>query len=334
MKLYTVRSGQNLYDVALTLYGSIEGIFDLLISNDDISLNSNLKHGQVLNYNEEFMIEQSIPDWFKSHDIVVKNGCHPFENTNVLDLISNFVKSQNEIVARKFKNGELSFNFDMPEPTKKFTFWEDENGNFIYIPQQESKIDRGIFASGSKTEYWDNTTVSDEVIRDKDLRKKILASISVDIGDDFHSDYALVMNLNPVFTAGMILLPLLDYDKKEFFSQLATPKIIVNQSGNNSSFGVQLPSNKLSIVDWGDDTDFTYVWFNQHRQDISHRYSGNGNHIIKIYGSNEFVNLDFSNLNGVYNLLENIYIERMFVTPYPNAEKLNRLFIIKQDDNE
>ena len=34
MLQYKVRSGQNIYDVALTLYGSVEGIFDLLVSNE------------------------------------------------------------------------------------------------------------------------------------------------------------------------------------------------------------------------------------------------------------------------------------------------------------
>lgn len=334
MKQYTVRSGQNLYDVALTLYGSIEGIFDLLISNDDISLNSNLKHGQVLNYNEEFMIEQSIPDWFKSHDIVVKNGCHPFENANVLDLISNFVKSQNEIVTRKFKNGELSFNFDMPEPTKKNTFWEDENGNIIYLEPQKTKIERGIFSPSSGKGYWYNIAISDDIIALGDLRERIQASIGVDIGDEKYSDYALNANLIPVFTAGMILLPLVSYDEDTFFSQLATPKIIVHQIGSDSSFGVQIASNRLLVVDWGDGTDYTYVWFNQNRQDINHQYSGNGSHTIKFYGNAEFVNLDFSGLNGAYCTLENIYIDEKFITLYPNAEKLNRLFIIKQDDNE
>ena len=35
MRTYTVRTGQNIFDVALTLYGSIEGVFDLLVSNPE-----------------------------------------------------------------------------------------------------------------------------------------------------------------------------------------------------------------------------------------------------------------------------------------------------------
>ena len=50
MKQYTVRSGQNIYDVSLTLYGTVEGIFDLLISNKGLTMDTKLSYGMVLNY--------------------------------------------------------------------------------------------------------------------------------------------------------------------------------------------------------------------------------------------------------------------------------------------
>lgn len=334
MKQYTVRSGQNLYDVALTLYGSIEGIFDLLVCNGEVSLNSSLKHGQVLNYNEEFIIEHSIPDWFKNHSVIVKNGCHSFKNTSVTELIGNFIRSQNDTVARKFKTGELSFDFNVPEPVKKQQFWEDGNGNIIIITPPKPKIERGIFPYGSGKEKWSDASISDDVLALGDLRERLQTIIGVDIGEEDYSDYVLNVNLIPAFTAGMILSPLLSYDEDTFFSQLATPKIIIHQNGSSSSFGVQIASNRLLAVDWGDGSDLSYAWFNQSRQDISHQYSNNANHTIKIYGNAEYVNLDFTNLNGTYCALENIYIDRLFITLYPNAEKLNGLFIIKQDTNE
>ncbi|MCS2956861.1 hypothetical protein NXX53_06170 [Bacteroides salyersiae] len=43
MGKYTVITGQNLYDIALHIYGSIEGIVDLLMNNPDLSLCDNLK---------------------------------------------------------------------------------------------------------------------------------------------------------------------------------------------------------------------------------------------------------------------------------------------------
>ena len=45
---YRVITGQNIYDVALHLYGSIEGIVDLLVNNPDLSLETELRTGQEL----------------------------------------------------------------------------------------------------------------------------------------------------------------------------------------------------------------------------------------------------------------------------------------------
>ena len=45
---YRVITGQNIYDVALHLYGSIEGIVDLLINNPGLSLETELRTGQEL----------------------------------------------------------------------------------------------------------------------------------------------------------------------------------------------------------------------------------------------------------------------------------------------
>lgn len=45
MAQYKVRSGQNIYDVALTLYGSVEGIFDLLASNSWLNMETSFLMG-------------------------------------------------------------------------------------------------------------------------------------------------------------------------------------------------------------------------------------------------------------------------------------------------
>ena len=50
MGKYTVTEGQNLYDVALHLTGSIEGIVDLLICNPALSLADTLRSGDELFY--------------------------------------------------------------------------------------------------------------------------------------------------------------------------------------------------------------------------------------------------------------------------------------------
>lgn len=46
MGKYRITAGQNIYDVAMYLYGSVEGIVDLLINNPGLSLDDTLKSGE------------------------------------------------------------------------------------------------------------------------------------------------------------------------------------------------------------------------------------------------------------------------------------------------
>lgn len=59
---YEVRPGQNIWDISILLFGSIEGVLDLLISNEKLSLTDDLKPGTELNYHEEFFIYGDIVD--------------------------------------------------------------------------------------------------------------------------------------------------------------------------------------------------------------------------------------------------------------------------------
>lgn len=65
MATYTVKPNQNLFDVALHIYGSIEGLFDLLISNPDLNMTSELSYGQELTYHEILMLNESVTEGFR-----------------------------------------------------------------------------------------------------------------------------------------------------------------------------------------------------------------------------------------------------------------------------
>lgn len=74
MAKYTVKPNQSLFDVALHIYGSIEGLFDLLISNPQLSMTSELSYGQELEYHEEFILNPSIVDEFQKQGITPSAG--------------------------------------------------------------------------------------------------------------------------------------------------------------------------------------------------------------------------------------------------------------------
>lgn len=74
MGVYTVKPNQNLFDAALHLYGSIEGLFDLLISNPELNMTSDLVYGQELIYHEDFVLNESVVSEFKKQNITPSSG--------------------------------------------------------------------------------------------------------------------------------------------------------------------------------------------------------------------------------------------------------------------
>lgn len=74
MAQYIVKSGENIWDVATNLYGSIEGVFDLLVSNDWLYVSHPLPAGTILEYTEGFVINQSILDTLKEIGAAAVNG--------------------------------------------------------------------------------------------------------------------------------------------------------------------------------------------------------------------------------------------------------------------
>lgn len=74
MGKYTVTEGQNLYDVALHLTGSIEGIVDLLICNPALSLADTLRSGDKLFYTDGFVINADVVAQYRREQIVPAGG--------------------------------------------------------------------------------------------------------------------------------------------------------------------------------------------------------------------------------------------------------------------
>ena len=87
MGKYRVVAGQNIYDVALCLYGSIEGVVDLLINNPDLSFATTLTAGRELVYTDDFVIRADVVAYNGLHGIVPANGeRHVYPKTFTLPL--------------------------------------------------------------------------------------------------------------------------------------------------------------------------------------------------------------------------------------------------------
>lgn len=152
MSQYTVRSGQNIYDVALTLHGSVEGIFDLLNSNSDISLDTTLKSGQILLYNDNFAVNSDVSSWLEDNGVRVKNGNHSIKDADVRKSIIEALSVQSEVVLPADELGvkdfydkvavpeiviqqtgkSLSFSFQLPVGGFLAIDWGDNSGLEFY----------------------------------------------------------------------------------------------------------------------------------------------------------------------------------------------------------
>lgn len=107
MATYTVKNGENLYDIALKLFGGVEGVFNLLVCNQDaikeegLSLEQTIEAGTVLNYTDSNVINKDVVDGIVKGGGSVKNGEHLY-NYYFPDLyISSYVKKFNVEVAEK-----------------------------------------------------------------------------------------------------------------------------------------------------------------------------------------------------------------------------------------
>lgn len=73
MQVYKVQKNQNLYDISVCLFGSIEGIFDLMANNSELSYNTVLKEGDELLWNEKAVIYPNIVDGLRTEHIIPAN---------------------------------------------------------------------------------------------------------------------------------------------------------------------------------------------------------------------------------------------------------------------
>lgn len=73
MAQYIVKGSQNIYDIAVQLYGSIEGVYDLLISNSWLDMDTDLKAGMELSYHDYFVINGDITSEINSRELKPAN---------------------------------------------------------------------------------------------------------------------------------------------------------------------------------------------------------------------------------------------------------------------
>ncbi len=332
MNKYTVKSGQNLYDIALTLYGSIEGIFDLLVSNPSISFNTTFSKGMELNYHEDFVVNQDVVNWFDTNSINIKNGECQTKIIDVRSEIINWIDNNNKELFNQYSNSVLTLvKTDDTESIQTYD-WDKEDTPTIISDTQDNTTISSIAGSQlipfTPQNKWDIQNVDIDVSLERKNILQFAETLSkINFGELSQDD--LSANLDVLFSNGMITLPTDENDKQLYYDTVSTPKILIKQSGENITIGMQIPSNSFVAINWGDGTTLDFYHYKKNAINATHTYSDTSQHTITIYGDNKFTNLDLTKINGVYYALAEIYISNDFISLYPNETTLNKLFIKK-----
>lgn len=100
MGRYSVIAGQNLYDVAIHTYGAIEGITDLLVNNEFLSLDDDLQSGDELVYTDDYQIDREVVAYYQTHGITPASGeLHVYPKVFTLPLAIELYLANTEISA-------------------------------------------------------------------------------------------------------------------------------------------------------------------------------------------------------------------------------------------
>lgn len=71
--MYNVSSGQNIFDVALAVHGTIEGLFDLMVNNPELSFETRLA-GEMALAHDDTPVNKDIVDTLRNDGITPANG--------------------------------------------------------------------------------------------------------------------------------------------------------------------------------------------------------------------------------------------------------------------
>lgn len=74
MAIHKVTANQNIWDVAIQRCGTIEGVFDLLISNPKLNMTTDLTPGMELEYHDNFVLKKDIVSRLQGDSKIPGNG--------------------------------------------------------------------------------------------------------------------------------------------------------------------------------------------------------------------------------------------------------------------
>lgn len=166
MAEYIVKTGQNIFDVALTLYGSIEGLLDLMVNNPTLSIDSDITSGDKLQYTPYYYEDQTVIDYYQNNKIVPSNQIGDIYYKE-LSNVKMYLFNSRDIKTFGFKaSGEGDIYIDWGDDTKieKITLTSSLQ-HFQHTTLSKLTEDRKIKFSGNFKIYeFDVTNINPDKI--------------------------------------------------------------------------------------------------------------------------------------------------------------------------
>ena len=79
MEEYVVKYGQNIFDLAIQLYGHVSGIKYLLKDNVWVTMDTDLDVGNIILYDKQLTINLGVTTSLSQQNIIVSNGQGTYE---------------------------------------------------------------------------------------------------------------------------------------------------------------------------------------------------------------------------------------------------------------
>ena len=332
MKKYVVKTSENIFDISLKLTGSVEGVWNLLLRNPNISVDTILKKGDELLYDEDFIINKDIAKWMEENNVAVKNGHNQINDLSIAQFIYNSVVDYNAKVAQRTASGAYI--------DKNYSVYE----NLSTHNTNSSTLLMG-FGRGGSAAAVDSSELGKISWRDYefDLVERVAAKDVTKIDNvlDFKkynvswardaSEILKSVDFPETISRFQSMQPfnLDSSDAIMLFEEAILPKIIIKQFGRVSTINVKVSSGGLFVVDWGDNGKYTSQSYSSKVVELQHTYDDDGSHIITIYGVFKVDVLDFMEVNGIYYALCPLAINDQFLTKFENEDEINKLFYIK-----
>lgn len=98
MEKYIARSGENIFDIAINLSGSIEGVFVLLACNPWLTINTEIGHGDEIYYEESYIVNNDIKRWMEENNVKARNGHHVYGYVNIERVMTESIDRYNSNV--------------------------------------------------------------------------------------------------------------------------------------------------------------------------------------------------------------------------------------------